>query len=76
LKLDEGKLLYEYAKAFKILAQAIKDTNYSEVDKIDKFESKSFEHQEKTDAKRQKALYCPPAQSGSRNGHNLGQLTG
>ena len=44
LKLDEGKLLYDYRAAFKVFAQAVKDTNCSKVDKIDKFEDKSFKH--------------------------------
>jgi len=57
--LDEGKLLYDYTKAFKILAQAVKDTNCSKVDKIDKFESESFEHQEKSDVTGQKGSLLP-----------------
>ena len=59
LKLDEGKLLYDYTKAFKILAQAVKETNCSKVDKIDKFEGKSFEHQEKSDVTGQKGSLLP-----------------
>ncbi|NCS87007.1 MAG: hypothetical protein GW773_04135, partial [Candidatus Pacebacteria bacterium] len=59
LKLDEGKLLYDYTKAFKILAQAVKETNCSKVDKIDKFEGKSFEHQEKSDVTGQKGTLLP-----------------
>lgn len=53
LRLDEGKLLYDYTKAFKILAQAVKETNCSKVDKIDNLDTKTFEHGEKTDTKGQ-----------------------
>src|SRR3989339_363191 len=59
LKLDEGKLLYDYTKAFKILGQAVKETNCSKVDKIDQFEGKSFEHQEKSDVTGQKGSLLP-----------------
>src|SRR3989339_1010087 len=59
LKLDEGKLLYDYTKAFKILAQAVKETNCSKVDKIDQFECKSFEHQEKSNVTGQKGSLLP-----------------
>lgn len=53
LRLDKGKLLYDYTKAFKILAQAVKETNCSKVDKIDDFNTKTFEHGENTYTKGQ-----------------------
>jgi len=59
LKLDEGKLLYDYTAAFKILAQAVKDTNCSKVDKMDKFDDKSFEHRKKSDVTGQKGFLLP-----------------
>ena len=47
LILDEGKLSWEYSKAFKILSEAVKATNCSKVQKIDDFERKTFEHAKK-----------------------------
>ena len=52
-------LANDYTKAFKILAQAVKETNCSKVDKIDQFECKSFEHQEKSDVTGQKGSLLP-----------------
>jgi site-specific DNA recombinase len=47
LILDEGKLSWEYSKAFKILSEAVDETNCSKVQKIDGFENKTFEHGKK-----------------------------
>ena len=47
LILDEGKLSWEYSKAFKILSQAVEETNCSKVQKLDDFENKTFEHHKK-----------------------------
>lgn len=59
LTVDEGKLTYTYSKTFKILSEAVEETNCSKVDKIDQFEGKSFEHQEKTDVAGQKGSFLP-----------------
>lgn len=47
LILDEGKLSWEYSKAFKILSEAVEETNCSKVQKLDDFENKTFEHRKK-----------------------------
>jgi site-specific DNA recombinase len=47
LILDEGKLSWEYSKAFKILSEAVEATNCSKVQKLDDFEKKTFEHHKK-----------------------------
>ncbi len=59
ITLDEGRLNWEYAKAFKILSQAVEETNCSKVDKIDDFEKETFEHQEKNDVTGQKGTLSP-----------------
>ena len=60
LILDEGKLSWEYSKAFKILSEAIEETNCSKVDKIDDFEKGKFEHRKKSDVTGQKGDLLPP----------------
>jgi hypothetical protein len=47
ITLDEGKLNWEYSKAFKILSEAVSETNCSKVQKLDDFENKTFEHRKK-----------------------------
>ena len=49
INLDEGKVTYEYSKTFKILAEAIKETNGSKMDEIENFDGKIFEPTKKTD---------------------------
>ncbi len=60
LILDEGKLSWEYSKAFKILSEAVDETNSSKVAKIDKFENGKFEPSEKSDVTGQKGSLLPP----------------
>ena len=59
LILDEGKLSWEYSKAFKILSQAVEETNSSKVEKIDDFENKTFEHRKKSDVTGQRGDLLP-----------------
>jgi len=59
LMLNKGKLAWEYSKAFKILSQAVEETNCSKVDKIDDFENGKFKHQEKPDSSTQKDALLP-----------------
>ncbi len=59
LVLDERKLSWEYSKAFKILSEAVSETNCSKVDKIDDFENGKFEHRKKTDVTGQKGNLLP-----------------
>ena len=59
LVLDEGKLNWEYSKAFKILSQAVEETNCSKVAKIDDFQNKTFEHRKKSDVTGQKDALLP-----------------
>ena len=54
LILDEGKLSWEYSRAFKILSEAINQTNCSKVENLEGLEKETFEHQEKNDVTGQK----------------------
>jgi len=60
LILDEHKLNWEYSKAFKILSQAVEETNCSKVQKLDDFENGKFEHRKKSDVTGQKSDLLPP----------------
>jgi len=60
LILDEGKLSWEYSRAFKILSEAVSETNCSKVAKIDDFENGKFEHRKKSDVTGQKGNLLPP----------------
>lgn len=59
LILNNGKLSWEYSKAFKILSEAVSETNCSKVDKIDDFENRKFEHRKKSDVTGQKGDLLP-----------------
>ena len=59
LMLNNGKLSWEYSKAFKILSQAVEETNCSKVDKIDDFENGKFEHRELPDISTKKDALLP-----------------
>jgi len=59
LTLDEGKLNWEYSKAFKILSEAVNETNCSKVEKLDDFQNKTFEHRKKSDVTGQKGNLLP-----------------
>lgn len=59
LILDEGKLSWEYSKAFKILSEAIDMTNCSKVQKLDDFENKTFEHRKKPSNSSKKDTLLP-----------------
>lgn len=49
MTIDEGKVKYDYSKAFKILAEAVDETNSSKVTKTEDFNSQTFEPNEKAD---------------------------
>lgn len=58
ITLDEGKLNWEYSRAFKILSEAVEATNCSKVDKIGDFQNKTFEHRKKpSNSSKKDALY-------------------
>ena len=59
LTLNEGKLSWEYSKAFKILSEAVEATNCPKVDKIDDFENGKFELTNRSDVTRQKDSLLP-----------------
>ena len=59
LTLNEGKLSWEYSKAFKILSEAVEATNCPKVDKIDDFENGKFELTKKPDSSTQKDALLP-----------------
>lgn len=59
LILDEGKLSWEYSKAFKILSQVVEETNCLKVEKLDDFENKTFEHRKKSDVAGQRGDLLP-----------------
>ena len=59
LTLDEGKLSWEYSKAFKILSQAVEETNCSKVAKLDDLEKETFEHRKKNDVTAQRGDLLP-----------------
>ncbi len=59
LILDEGKLSWEYSQAFKILSEAVSETNCSKVDKIEDFENGKFEHRKKSDVTEQRDSSLP-----------------
>jgi len=46
LTLNEGELSWEYSKAFRILSEAVDQTNCSKVENLDDFEKGTFEHAE------------------------------
>ena len=59
LILDEGKLSWEYSRAFKILSEAVSQTNCSKVENLEGLEKETFEHHEKSDAAGQKDSLSP-----------------
>ena len=59
ITLDEGKLNWEYSKAFKILSEAVSKTNCSKVRKLDDFQNKTFEHRELPDNSTKKDALLP-----------------
>lgn len=54
LILNEGKLTWEYSKAFRILSEAVDQTNCSKVENLEGLEKETFEHREKSDVTGQK----------------------
>ena len=59
LILDEGKLSWEYSRAFKILSEAVSQTNCSKVENLEGLEKETFEHREKSHVKGQKGNLLP-----------------
>lgn len=59
LTLDEGKLTWEYSKTFKILSEAVDQTNCSKVANLEDFEKDTFEHRKKTDNSTKKEALLP-----------------
>jgi hypothetical protein len=58
LILDEGKLSWEYSRAFKILSEAVSQTNCSKVENLEDFEKGTFEHAELPDKSTKKDALC------------------
>ncbi len=58
LILDEGKLSWEYSRAFKILSEGVSQTNCSKVENLEDFEKETFEHQELPDKSTKKDALC------------------
>jgi site-specific DNA recombinase len=74
LTVDEGKLSYTYSKTFKILSEAVEETNRPKVDKIDDLENGKFELTKKPDSSTQKDALLPLRpiwlpRVGSNHGH-------
>ena len=59
LTVDEGKLSYTYSKTFKILSEAVSETNGPKVEKIDDLENGKFELTKKPDNSTQKDALLP-----------------
>ena len=59
LTLNEGKLTWEYSKAFRILSEAVDQTNCSKVENLEDFEKGTFEHTELPDNSTQKDALLP-----------------
>jgi len=59
LTVDEGKLSYTYSKTFKILSEAVEETNRPKVDKINDLENGKFELTKKPDNSTQKDTLLP-----------------
>ncbi|OGC51822.1 hypothetical protein A2709_01440 [candidate division WWE3 bacterium RIFCSPHIGHO2_01_FULL_43_9] len=59
LTLNEGKLSWEYSKAFRILSEAVDQTNCSKVENLEDFEKGTFEHAELPDVSTQKDALLP-----------------
>ena len=58
LILDEGKLSWEYSRAFKILSEAVSQTNCSKVENLEGLEKETFEHRELPDNSTKKDALC------------------
>ncbi|MBI2590962.1 MAG: hypothetical protein HYW33_03790 [Candidatus Blackburnbacteria bacterium] len=58
LTLNEGKLSWEYSKAFRILSEAVDQTNCSKVENLESFEKETFEHAELPDKPTKKDALC------------------
>lgn len=58
LTVDEGKLSYTYSKTFKILSEAVTETNGPKVEKIDDLEIGKFELTKKPDSSTKKDALC------------------
>lgn len=58
LTLNEDKLTWEYSKAFRILSEAVDQTNCSKVENLEGFEKETFEHQELPDNSTKKDALC------------------
>lgn len=59
LTVDEGKLSYTYSKTFKILSEAVAETNGPKVEKIDDLEIQKFELTKKPYSSTQKDALLP-----------------
>lgn len=59
LTVDEGKLSYTYSKTFKILSEAVAETNGPKVEKIDDLEIQKFELTKKPDSSTKKDALLP-----------------
>jgi len=59
LTVDEGKLSYTYSKTFKILSEAVTETNGPKMEKIDDLENGKFELTKKPDNSTQKDALLP-----------------
>lgn len=58
LTIDDGKLSYTYSKTFKILSEAVAETNGPKVEKIDDLENGKFELTKKPDKSTKKDALC------------------
>ena len=59
LTVDEGKLSYTYSKTFKILSEAVAETNGPKVEKIDDLEIGKFELTKKPDSSTKRDALLP-----------------
>jgi len=59
LTVNEGKLTYTYSKTFKILSEAVEETNRPKVDKIDDLKNGKFELTKKPDNSTQNDALLP-----------------
>ena len=59
LTVDEGKLSYTYSKTFKMLSEAVAETNSPKVEKIDDLENGKFELTKKPDNSTKKDALLP-----------------
>ena len=65
LTLNEGKLIIEYSKTFKLLAEAVKLTNSSKMSDNGNLKENIFEPKERVDISTQSGYFSQNVQSGS-----------